>query len=56
MNVKIIRLQTGEDIIGEVIKSGDVVSIKKPFTIIPMQAQTMKTSTIGFNSLDALYR
>ena len=41
MNVKIIRLQTGEDIIGEVTE-GDVVSIKKPFTIIPMQAQPGK--------------
>jgi len=40
-NVKIIRLQTGEDIIGE-IEQGDVVSIKKPFTIIPMQAQPGK--------------
>ena len=40
-SVKIIRLQTGEDIIGEVTE-GDVVSIKKPFTIIPMQAQPGK--------------
>mgnify|MGYP000344132686 CR=1 FL=1 len=40
-NIKIIRLQTGEDIIGEVTV-GDVVSIKKPFTIIPMQAQPGK--------------
>ena len=41
-NVKIIRLQTGEDIIGDVSESQQVVTIKKPFTIIPMQAQPGK--------------
>tara|TARA_A200000159_G_scaffold83484_1_gene77217 strand:+ start:743 stop:1057 length:315 start_codon:yes stop_codon:yes gene_type:complete len=40
-NIKIMRLQTGEDIIGEV-EEGEVVSIKKPFTIIPMQSQPGK--------------
>ena len=50
-----MRLQTGEDIIGEV-EEGEVVSIKKPFTIIPMQSQARKTSTIDFNSVDAIYR
>ena len=41
-NVKIIRLQTGEDIIGDVSESQGLVTIKKPFTIIPMQAQPGK--------------
>ena len=41
-NVKIIRLQTGEDIIGDVSESQGLVTIKKPFTIIPMQAQQEK--------------
>ena len=36
-----MRLQTGEDIIGEV-EEGVVYSIKKPFTIIPMQSQPGK--------------
>ena len=42
INVKIIGLQTGEDIIGDVSESQGLVSIKKPFTIIPMQAQPGK--------------
>jgi hypothetical protein len=41
-NIKIIRLQTGEDIIGEVNDSEGIVSITKPFTIIPMQSQPGK--------------
>lgn len=41
-NIKIMRLQTGEDIIGEVEESQGLVTIKKPFTIIPMQSQPGK--------------
>ena len=53
-NVKIIRLQTGEDIIGDVSESqtGDYIKTIHYHTA----STTRKTSTIGFNSLDALYR
>jgi|TARA_B100001758_G_C18145022_1_gene470950 hypothetical protein len=36
-NIKIVRLITGEDLIGEVAVSEDIVEIKKPFIIYPTQ-------------------
>ena len=36
-NIKIVRLITGEDLIGEVAVSADIVEIKKPFIIYPTQ-------------------
>ena len=36
-NIKIVRLITGEDLIGEVSVSEDIVEIKKPFIIYPTQ-------------------
>ena len=38
-NIKIVRLITGEDLIGEVSVSEDIVEIKKAFIIYPTQQQ-----------------
>ena len=35
--VKILRLQTGEDVIGKITSSQGLVTIEKAFVIIPMQ-------------------
>nr|7EQ9_A Chain A, TIP60 [synthetic construct]7EQ9_AA Chain AA, TIP60 [synthetic construct]7EQ9_AB Chain AB, TIP60 [synthetic construct]7EQ9_B Chain B, TIP60 [synthetic construct]7EQ9_BA Chain BA, TIP60 [synthetic construct]7EQ9_BB Chain BB, TIP60 [synthetic construct]7EQ9_C Chain C, TIP60 [synthetic construct]7EQ9_CA Chain CA, TIP60 [synthetic construct]7EQ9_CB Chain CB, TIP60 [synthetic construct]7EQ9_D Chain D, TIP60 [synthetic construct]7EQ9_DA Chain DA, TIP60 [synthetic construct]7EQ9_DB C len=37
-NIKIMRLVTGEDIIGNISESQGLITIKKAFVIIPMQA------------------
>ena len=38
-NIKILRLITGEDIIGNIIdETGENIQILKPFAILPMQA------------------
>ena len=34
-NIKIVRLTTGEDLIGEVQEGSGIVNIKKPYIIYP---------------------
>ena len=42
-NIKILRLITGEDIIGNIIdETGENIQISKSFAILPMQAQPGK--------------
>ena len=40
--VRIVRMSTGEDIIASVERGADIVTLKKPFVIIPMQPQPGK--------------
>ena len=50
MEVKLLRLTTGEDIVAEVTYSDDTITtIKKPFVLIPMQGQPGKPMQIGFH-------
>jgi len=40
--VKIVRMITGEDVIGKVLRHGEIVEVEKAFVIIPMQHQPGK--------------
>ena len=52
-DVRLFRLTTGEDIIGN-IKEGDeesnTITLEKPYVIIPQQEAPGKPVTLGFHS------
>jgi hypothetical protein len=49
--IKLYRLTTGEDVIGEEVEATETLTVlKKPFVLIPMQQPGAKTATIGFTA------
>ena len=56
-NIKIMRLVTGEDIIGNISESQGLITIKKAFVIIPMQNPLqICPSAPGTPQVDILYK
>ena len=47
--IRVFRLTTGEDLIGDKQESGqDTTTIKKPFVLLPMQPAPGKPVSVGF--------
>ncbi len=47
--IKVFRLTTGEDLIGEKIDGGtETTTLKKPFVLMPMQSAPGKPVSVGF--------
>jgi hypothetical protein len=47
MNIKLIRLQTGEDLIADVVKEGAALTLENPCMVYVRQSQTGTSASIG---------